>query len=113
MTRATRKDGLTSVLPYAACDDVRQPWHLHPAWWQPSPLGWWSAHSSLQYIRPSRFTPWVDAYDANAVAAGAFHSINGHSHGIAPVSVMSSSCSCGSARCSIMLVSMSRTWESG
>jgi len=54
-----------------------------------------------------------DAYDANAVAAGAFHSINGHSHGIAPVPVISSSCSCGSATCSIMFVSMSRTWESG
>ncbi len=53
------------------------------------------------------------ANDTDAVAAGAFHSINGHSHGMAPVSVMSSSCSCGSARCSIMFVSMSRTWESG
>jgi len=30
-----------------------QPWQLHPAWWQPAPLLWWSAHSSLQYIRPS------------------------------------------------------------
>jgi hypothetical protein len=45
-----------------------------------------------------------DADDANAVAAGAFHSINGHSHGIAPVSIISSSRSCGSATCSIMFV---------
>ena len=40
-----RRDRLACVPPWLA---VCQPWHLHPAWWQPSPLAWWFAHSSLQ-----------------------------------------------------------------
>ena len=56
----------------------------------------------------------VRAHDANAVAARALNLVDGHAHGVTPVSaLMSSSCSCGSMRCSIMLVSISLTWQSG
>src|SRR5947209_7382173 len=45
---------------------------------------------------------FVHADDANAVAARALHLINGHAHHVAPVSTLtSSSCSCGSIKCSI------------
>lgn len=41
-------------------------------------------------------------------------SLDGHAHGVTPVSTLMSSCSsCGSARCSMMFVSISRTWQSG
>ena len=52
--------------------------------------------------------------DSEAVAACTFNPIDCHAHAVTPVSmVMSSSCSWGSTRCSVMFVSMSRTWQSG
>jgi len=56
----------------------------------------------------------VHADDTNAVAARTFHLFYRYAYGVTLVStLMSSSCSCGSVRCSIMLVSISRTWQSG
>jgi hypothetical protein len=56
----------------------------------------------------------LHADDANAIAACTLNLIDCHAHGVTPVSVlMSSSISWGSMRCSIMFVSISRTWQSG
>jgi len=56
----------------------------------------------------------VHVNNADTVAARALQPLDGHAHGTTPVSaLMSSSCSCGSVICSIMFVSISRTWQSG
>jgi hypothetical protein len=52
--------------------------------------------------------------NAHAVAARALYPFHHYGHGLTPGSLlMSSSDSCGSIRCSIILVSISRTWQSG
>jgi hypothetical protein len=54
-----------------------------------------------------------DVNDADAVAARTLHPLDCRAHDVTPVSMlMSSSCSSGSAICSIIFVSISRTWPS-
>lgn len=52
-------------------------------------------------------------HDANAVGTRALHHFNIVRHQSAPSATASSAAPCGSTMCSIMLVRISRTWQSG
>jgi zinc/manganese transport system permease protein len=51
---------------------VRQPSHLHPAWWQPSPLAWWFADLTVAEawggLTLACYTDWPTAFWITALS---------------------------------------------